>query len=115
MGYASAPFRCEVHRDPLAVRVAVFGELDLASAPVLAGTFEECSKADVREVTVDLRGLIFVDSSGLRCLLDALRRTRERGCVLEFIAGPPVVQRVFELAGVTHVMTFREDGASVDR
>ena len=53
---------------------------------------------------VDLRGLTFIDSSGVSGLLSAARRAREAGERLVCVPGPQPIQRIFELTGVDTVL-----------
>jgi anti-anti-sigma factor len=46
---------------------------------------------------LDLRRLEFIDSTGLRCILEFDAEARQDGCTLALIPGPKPVQRVFEL------------------
>jgi hypothetical protein len=46
-------------------------------------------------VKVDLRGLTFIDSTGLRALMMAKQRAQSRGTKLSIIPGPRAVMRVF--------------------
>jgi anti-sigma B factor antagonist len=66
------------NRDEVAVVVA--GELDLASAPRLGMEVAEALKTSSTRVTLDLRQVDFIDSTGLRMLLslrnDAKRNVR---------------------------------------
>jgi anti-sigma B factor antagonist len=81
--------------------VEVAGELDIASAPELAhalGTLEPCN------VTVDLARVTFVDSSGLRCLLEAHQRMRGDGSTLSVRGTSPIVRRTFEVTGLDQVL-----------
>ena len=57
-------------------------------------------------VVIDLGGLAFIDSSGLRVLLLADSRARERGRELVLAPGPEPVQRVFEMTGALDVLRF---------
>ena len=54
-------------------RIAVHGEIDLANAGVFAKAMRESLESDAAEVIVDLRGLTFIDSTGLQELLIAAR------------------------------------------
>lgn len=108
MADTPGPFRCELQPLPGSVQISVHGELDMATAPELVSMLAGVYSADLREIVLDLRRLTFVDSTGLRCFLDARRSTHERGIELALIAGPPSVQRVFELAGVAHALDFRD-------
>ena len=53
---------------------------------------------------VDLRGLTFIDSSGVSGVLAAARRARDAGARLVCVPGPPPIRRVFELTGVDTVL-----------
>jgi anti-sigma B factor antagonist len=79
------------------------GELDLATAADL----EAVLLAQRGRVVVDLRGLSFVDASGLRVLLEAEARSRRDGMNLRFIDGE-ATRRLFEHAGVPGRLTYIE-------
>jgi anti-anti-sigma factor len=81
-------------------RLALAGELDLASAPKLARAVASAIAAGARRVILDLRQLDFIDASGLHVLMQARERSREAGCEFAVVPGPRQVQRVFELTGV---------------
>jgi anti-anti-sigma factor len=89
------------------VRVAPAGELDMAFAPVLASTIAELRDSGFNHLIVDLRALDFVDSTGLRLLLELNSAAQADSHRLELIAGPPEVQRVFELTGTLAILPFR--------
>jgi anti-anti-sigma factor len=57
---------------------------------------------------LDLRELTFLDSTGLRLILSERMAARKTGGRFELIAGPPEVQRVFELTRVLDALTFRD-------
>jgi anti-anti-sigma factor len=67
--------------------LAVSGEIDIATAQVLADHLHG-AVGKYRWVTVDLRPTGFIDCSGLRVLAAARRRARDRGGDLDVIAGP---------------------------
>jgi anti-sigma B factor antagonist len=79
------------------------GELDLATAPQL----EAVLAAQSGPVAVDQRELSFIDTSGLRVLLEAEAHSRQNGMNLRFIAAQ-AVRRLFELAGVPDPLTYIE-------
>jgi anti-sigma B factor antagonist len=76
--------------------VAPTGEIDLATAPELAGSLE-AAPPGVRHVVVDLTDVSFIDSSGINVLLTAERRLAEGGAGFRVVAPPGPVRRVFEL------------------
>jgi anti-anti-sigma factor len=73
------------------------GEVDLATVPELAAALGRCSNTH-RLVICDLSEVTFMDSTGLRALVDARRREPER-----FVLGAtsPQVQRLLDLTGTS--------------
>lgn len=88
------------------VRVSLRGELDLAGSQQMEDSLAEIDGRDPARVIVDLSGLAFIDSTGLRLLLQADARARERGYDLVLRPGAPPVQRVFEVTGALDVLRF---------
>jgi anti-anti-sigma factor len=79
----------------------VVGELDQASTP----TFDDAIGAMAGpQMVVDLSGLTFVDSMGLRALLRA--KQARRG--LRFVRPSPTVERIVNTTGVAGVL-FADD------
>jgi anti-anti-sigma factor len=79
--------------------VAVSGELDLDTM----GELNEALAADnglQATTVVDLRGLTFIDSSGVSGVLSAARRARDAGARLVCVPGSPQIRRVFQMTGV---------------
>ena len=99
------PFHCRVDRDGDGVRITLEGELDLASAPEVQAALRDRGDDGAPRV-LDLRGLTFMDSSGLRTILSAHNASRREGWALQIVAGPPSVQRVFDICGVTDGLRF---------
>jgi anti-sigma B factor antagonist len=81
------------HRDGVLV-LSPEGELDLATSPQLADAF-----ADV-PIVLDLRGLDFIDSTGLATLISECRRRSERGRPFILVRGSATTQRLFSVTGV---------------
>ena len=57
-------------------------------------------------VVVDLRGLTFIDSSGLRALLEGHEKIAERGVEVTFLRPPGRLMRVFEVTGADRLLPF---------
>ena len=66
--------------------LSITGELDLNTAPELARRVEDSLGAEVRKVTLDLSELTFMDSSGLRLLIELNQRAGRDGWELRLIA-----------------------------
>ncbi len=101
---APTDFGIDTIRAGTTVRLALRGELDLATAPLLDEALRAAGEA-ARTVVLDLRGLSFLDSTGLRTVLQADARARSDGHDLLVVRGPHAVHRVFALAGVDGVVT----------
>ncbi|MHB8659360.1 MAG: STAS domain-containing protein [Solirubrobacteraceae bacterium] len=76
--------------------VRVTGELDLATAPILAQALSQAEERAQR-VVLDLRELTFMDCSGVRVILDASHRATAAGPGLVLVRGPSHVDRVLDL------------------
>lgn len=87
-------------------RVRLQGELDLASAHAMEERLAAIEEQRPARIVIDLSGLAFIDSSGLRVLLLADSRARESGFELVLAPGPEPVQRVFEMTGALDVLRF---------
>jgi len=79
------------------------GELDLATTPRLAEAIDELRDSGFDHVVLDLRGVTFVDSTGLRLILSLAASP----LTLELIPGPPAVQRIFETTRTLERLPFR--------
>ena len=82
------------------VIVAVSGELDVASAGDLKETLAELRDSGCNNVVLDLRGLTFIDSSGLSLLLNTQRAARRAGATFAIVDGSPALARLLEIVGL---------------
>jgi anti-anti-sigma factor len=71
--------------DGAGVTLAIEGELDMRSSGQLAGRVAEVIENGASELTLDLRALGFMDSSGLRQLIEFYDRSREEGWRLKLL------------------------------
>jgi anti-anti-sigma factor len=92
--------------------IALEGELDLASAPALEERLAAVEDGRPTRVVVDLGRLAFIDSTGLRVLLQANARADEGEHELVLRPGDADVQRVFEVTGAIDVLRFEASPAS---
>lgn len=113
--YEPPLFRCEVIPERDHVRVAPSGELDMASVPLLDQAIQELRDAGFDHVVVDLRQLCFLDSTGLRLLLQLTAAARADSHRLELIEGPPEVQRIFEITKTLGALPFRRSNGNRPR
>jgi anti-anti-sigma factor len=57
---------------------------------------------------LDLRGVEFLDSTGLRILLSVRNTALREGYTLTVVPGPARVQRVFDLTGTRGLFAWRD-------
>jgi anti-anti-sigma factor len=87
--------------------LALGGELDIASAPILHAAIARISSAgSVGRITVDLSALIFIDSTGLAEIILTSQLCDRDGFELTLIPGPRAVQRLFEQTGLIDALPF---------
>ena len=107
-----APFAVEVRRRENFTIVRPRGELDLVSAETLRSTLdaaiaESLSAAlDRAELVLDLRGLTFIDSTGLHLLVALDRRARREGFRLALVAPDAPIDRPIRLCGLDKTLAF---------
>ena len=94
-------------RDGLA-HVALKGELDLSTVGKLE---EELARVEENAplLVVDMSKLTFLDSTGLRAVVTADERARERGRRLVIVRGPDAVQRVFTITRLEERLEIVDD------
>jgi anti-anti-sigma factor len=79
--------------------VGVSGEIDAHSAPMLAERLSGCSGAET-DIVIDLSGVTFMDSSGLRVLIDIRQRLEATPHRLVLASPSDSVIRLLEVAGL---------------
>jgi anti-sigma B factor antagonist len=75
------------------------GDLDVVTCDRLEDAIEACLETERRALVLDLEGVEFMDSSGFRCLVRAVRRSRKLGVALRILPST-AIRRVFELTAV---------------
>ena len=103
------------HRDGGTHLLVLSGELDIASADAVQAMLErgEATTA-LQNIVVDLRELRFIDSTGLRLLIEAARRAETAAYRLRIVRPAAAVFRVFEIAGVDTLLPFADAPAEAD-
>ncbi len=102
----------ETESDNGRATVSLRGELDISSAPTLEDALQRIEADSPTVIYVDLRGLEFMDSTGLRTLVSADQRAREAGRRLAIVRGPEAVDRVFNVTRLDERLDLVDDPAS---
>ncbi|MGH8873273.1 MAG: anti-sigma factor antagonist [Acidimicrobiia bacterium] len=85
--------------------IVATGEIDLASAPRVQSAIETFSG---QPVVLDLRRVEFMDSAGLKVLLNQRSRLEDSGGDLRLVVGEGAVVRLLELTGVTDAFSISD-------
>jgi len=106
----ATPWNLRIDRrpDPEGVVLALTGELDLASSPVLDRQLRELEGTNPGRLVIDLSRLDFMDSTGLAVMIRAQRAAQANGHRLSLRHGPTHILRLFELTGLLDHFTFED-------
>ena len=94
--------------------VALAGELDISEVPDVEKKLKAVEQSHPSTLVLDLRGLNFMDSSGLRVVLEADLRSRRDARRFALIPGPEPVHRVFLIALLDKRLDFIEDLSALE-
>jgi anti-anti-sigma factor len=97
---AASQLRVNILIDGAHSLVAVWGEIDLATAPLLEATIRAAIDQGCTQVLLDASGVDFMDSSGLRSVLGAAERLGRDGGDLVIRSRSAHVTRLLDLSGV---------------
>jgi anti-anti-sigma factor len=103
---AGEDFDVRVEARDREVWVVPVGELDLDTAVELQESLSLAVRSDAAAVVLDLRELAFLDSIGLRVIIEACSAKDDPPVSL--VAGPEPVQAVFNVTGLATELPFRE-------
>jgi anti-anti-sigma factor len=92
--------------------VTVVGEVDVTTGSDLRAALYGLLQRGVHHHIVDLRGVTFLDSTGLGILVGDLKRLRDRQGSVQVVCGPGLVGRVFRLTAVDKLIPVHD---SVER
>ncbi len=89
--------------------VSITGSLDALTAPQLTDHLNQKMGEGHHQLVVDLAGLEYTSSAGLRVMLNAVKEARQRGGDVRVAAVRPTVIKVFEMSGFTSILKFYPD------
>jgi anti-sigma B factor antagonist len=108
MTVTQTPFDIDTARDGQAARLVLSGELDLATVPRVEQAVAAALAQGARTLIVDLGGLGFIDSSGLRLLIVLHQRAIAEGWTLSLIRPLERAMTVFKVSGLEENLPFAE-------
>ena len=93
--------------DQCALTATLSGELDHHAAKHIMTQLDgQIDRELPRQLTIDMGGISFMDSSGIAVLLRAHRQMCRLEGELRVINVPPQAKRVFQAAGLSRVIRF---------
>jgi anti-sigma B factor antagonist len=98
------PFGCAVEPDRERVRIRPSGEVDMETAGIVQARLEEVRDTGFDRIELDLVDTTFMDSTGLRLVLEWSERSGRDGFGFTVTRCRPSVRRLFELTGTTHLL-----------
>ncbi len=100
------PFRVVVEVEGATASVAPIGELDIATVDQVDGALKDAAGKETAELELDLRGVTFMDSSGIHLLIRWNESMQESTTTFRVIQGRPEIRRLFEIADLIDDLPF---------
>ena len=93
----------EIKRNAEETTIELVGRLDTTTAPALDKTINE-DIADAKNLVLDLKGLEYISSAGLRVLLGAEKKFKKVGS-MKLVNVCEEVMDVFQMTGFADILT----------
>ncbi len=103
------PFRIELEPLRETIVLAAHGEIDIDTAGQLSQQIRELLESGFNRVVLDLRGVTFIDSTGLHVILNASAASDRAGVEFALIQGASLVERLFELTQTRSALRFIDE------
>ena len=108
-------FAAEIESRNGVTKVALSGELDMSAASILTKSLAPIEASEVASIMLDIRDLRFIDSSGLRVLLEASQRAETNGHRILVVGATRAARRLFELTGTQFLIGEQDAGSAIHR
>jgi anti-sigma B factor antagonist len=92
--------------------VVISGRMDAHSSTEAGVNINGLIEGGSRRIVVNLGGLEYISSSGLRVLLSALKQLKKEGGALKLASLQPSVREVFAMAGFDRIFSLFDDEES---
>jgi anti-anti-sigma factor len=84
--------------------IQLAGEFDLAAKETFEVNLSKVLSAKPQEVILDLRDVLFIDSTGLRLMLEAWKESRRAGFEFAVLKGDGQVSRILQETGLDQTL-----------
>jgi len=102
-------------RDGSTCRIAVNGEVDVYTSPLLKTYLVDAVDDGCIDLVVDLENVGFIDSSGLGVLVSGLRRVKEQSGSMRIICTKEGILKIFRITGLDKVFPIFDNMADARR
>ena len=105
----------ELRHENIITTISVKGSVDALTAAELTNTMNKQVEDGHVNLVVDLTGLAFMSSAGLRSLLGAVKESRSHGGDLRIVSTNPGIDKVLKMSGfhnIAKVFTSQADAAA---
>jgi anti-anti-sigma factor len=103
------PLEIEAHVDESGAVLTLRGELDIATVPRLEEAIDDVLAQAPRALTVDLRPLSFLDSSGLRLFILLTGRAQAEGFTLALVRPGLPALSIFQITRAEENLPFVDE------
>lgn len=93
----------EIRHENSITIVAIKGSVDALTAAELTKTINQQIEDNHANLVIDLTGLEFMSSAGLRSLLGAVKETRSHGGDLRIVSTNPGIDKVLKMSGFHNI------------
>ena len=93
----------EIKKNAAETTIEIVGRLDTITAPALDKTINE-DIGDTKNLVLDVKGMEYISSAGLRVLLGAQKKMQKIGS-MKLIGVCEEVMEVFEMTGFSDILT----------
>jgi anti-sigma B factor antagonist len=96
--------RVKAKQDRTGTTIVLEGEFDMTGTDRFWAFFNEALAASPRSITLNARGLTFIDSSGLKALLHARAAATDAGVAFLVSEPSPELRRIAEITGIEDLL-----------
>jgi anti-anti-sigma factor len=101
-----------IHSDDSYTHIALVGKLDVGGVGEIENKFLGHTAARKKSAVVDISGVSFLGSMGLRIILDAAKTLNREKKQLILLNPQPLVNEVLEASGISEIVSIQTDEAA---
>jgi anti-anti-sigma factor len=114
-GATMGNLRIHTHTQGQLHTIVPSGELDVSSAPMLEEMIADACGSGTKELVLDMGGIEFMDSTGLRAILRGKETCEAHGCQYRLTPAQRPVEQTLTMMGVRGRLPFRRGGRARGR